>query len=125
MADETLETGTVAVGDVPASLRFLSRRSLALQHLWSALHNARLCRDLEAQLVGNVPFHIQHRASAINAVLSAVAFVEALVNEVFQDATDAPDRLDSMTARLRPLTKRCRDLMREFWERSELTHRSR
>lgn len=42
--------------------------------------------------------------------------MEALVNEVFQDVSDAPDGLDNMNARIRPLTRRCRLIIKEFWK---------
>ena len=63
--------------------------------------------------MGKTPFDIQHRAYAVNAVLSAVVFLEALVNETFQDAADGH------ASRIAPLDDRCIALMGEFWNASE------
>lgn len=64
------------------------RHYYASLHLWSALHSARLCREREQTLLqSNIP-DIEHRVLAISAVTSSVLFLEALVNETFQDAYD-------------------------------------
>jgi hypothetical protein len=98
---------------ITGSLSVASRHYVAGQHLWSARHHARLCTKLEAEHMGKTPFDIQHRAYAVNAVLSAVVFLEALVNETFQDAADGH------ASRIAPLDDRCIALMGEFWNASE------
>jgi hypothetical protein len=58
-------------------------------HLWAARHFAQLTAKAEAA-PGRVPrFEFEHRALATNTILSAVAFLEAAINELFQDASDA------------------------------------
>jgi hypothetical protein len=98
---------------VTGSLSVASRHYIAGQHLWSARHYARLCAELETERTGKTAFDIQHRAYAVNAVLSAVVFLEALVNETFQDAADG------QASRIAPLDPRCVALMAEFWNASE------
>jgi hypothetical protein len=49
----------------------------------------------------------------MGAVMSSVAFLEALVNETFQDAAD------EHTSRIVSLGPKCIELMREFWNASE------
>jgi hypothetical protein len=90
-----------------------SRHYVAGQHLWSARHHARLCAELEAEKTGKTAFDIQHRAYAVSAVLSSVVFLEALVNETFQDAADGN------ASRIAPLDQRCIDLMGEYWNDSD------
>jgi len=101
MAEERATTASLSVGR--------GRHYVAGQHLWSARHHARLCAELEAEKTGRTAFDIRHRACAVSAVLSAVVFLEALVNETFQDAADGHAR------RIAPLGPRCIALMGEFW----------
>src|SRR6266545_3556852 len=75
-------------GGASDSISVASRHYLASQHLWACRRQARLCVELENSLAGRTPFHIEHRSNAMGAVLSAVTFLETLVNEVFQDAAD-------------------------------------
>jgi hypothetical protein len=89
------------------------------QHLWSARHFARLCADREVALLqGDLPIvDIEHRAYASSAVLSSVAFLESLVNEVFQDTADSTP--DDVNSRISPLGEQAIGLMGEFWDASE------
>ena len=98
---------------ITETLSVASRHYVAGQHLWSARHHSRLCTEFETEKTGKTPFDIQHRAYAVNAVLSAVVFLEALVNETFQDAADGHP------SRIAPLDHRCIRLMGEFWNASE------
>lgn len=79
-----------------------SRRTLVFHHLWNARHAARLCRDREADLSSlkcRLP-EVELNGTAMVAVMSSVAFLEALVNEVYLGAVDpqtSPDRLKGIT----------------------------
>ena len=77
--------------DVGLSASMKSRHNLALQHLWNARHAARQCRDREADLASlkyRLP-EVEPTGLAMVAVMSSVAFLEALVNEVYLDTVDA------------------------------------
>lgn len=66
-----------------------TRSYLSTQHLWAAQHFAHLATEFETEYVVQAPMaSIQHRAYVITAVSEAVAFLEATVNEVLQDAHD-------------------------------------
>ena len=65
------------------------RGYLSTQHLWSAEHFTRLAAELEAAHTGEARFSIRHRSYVLGAVGEAVAFLEAFINELFQDAQDA------------------------------------
>jgi hypothetical protein len=69
-----------------------TRHYITLQHLWSAQHSARLCAEREADLVARNASNvdIEHRSLAIGAVMSAVAFLQAFVNQVYADAAESP-----------------------------------
>ena len=112
--DETHEPAVDSPG-LTDSVQISTRHYIASQHLWSAQHQARLCAEIEAA-PGTAPLDIRHRTFAIGAVLSAVTFLESLVNETFQDAADASDHL---SGRIAPLGEKCIALMGQFWNASE------
>jgi hypothetical protein len=89
-----------------------TRNYLSAQHLWTARHNAALCRQREVAIAGTRPIDVQHRSYATTAVLMSVAFLEATVNEVFEDATD--DR--HVGQRVERLEPRVRAMLASFWE---------
>jgi hypothetical protein len=76
-------------------------------HLWAASHFARMTSDLENQSDPN--FNIQHRAYATNAILSSATFLEAAVNEVFDDA------IDNHRGYIDPLSEETRRCLSDFW----------
>lgn len=108
-----------AQGNLVATASFsvttASRHYIASQHLWAARHQARLCSEAEAG-TDAAPFDIRHRTFAIGAVLSSVSFLEALVNEVFQDAADSTGHV---SMRIEPIGTQSIALMAEFWNASE------
>jgi hypothetical protein len=69
--------------------RISVRDYLANQHLWNARREAWLCRKREDKILTKNGVDRPHRSHAMAAVLSAVAFLEAIVNEVWQDAADS------------------------------------
>jgi hypothetical protein len=67
-------------------------------HLWAAKHFARLAEQIEASHAGPPRFDISHRAYVTSGVLSAVAFLEAAINELFDDVADRhPGYVDTLT----------------------------
>jgi hypothetical protein len=66
----------------------LSRSYLSSHHLWAARHFLRLVSEIEGAHSGRSTFSLAHRSYATSAILSSVAFLEAAVNELFQDACD-------------------------------------
>jgi hypothetical protein len=101
-----------------SSVRPTARHYESGQHLWSARHYARLCANHETALLrGDLPIvDIQHRTYASSAVLSSVAFLESLGNEVFQDAADVTP--DPVSDRIAPIGEQGIGLMGEFWNES-------
>lgn len=75
-------------GSVPAP-RVGVRGYRSTQHLWAARRAARETSELEGERAGvHVP-SIEVEASATNAVLLSVAFMEAFVNEILQDVAES------------------------------------
>ena len=57
-------------------------------HLWATKHFLELATLIEDNGRDEPVFNIEHRAYVNNSVLSSVAFLEAAINELFQDAYD-------------------------------------
>jgi hypothetical protein len=126
-----LSDGTCRVGRVSAqdhaeatdaeatdTVTTASRHYLAAEHLWGAQDNARRARGHEGSLVGKVVFSPEHRACVSGSILLSVAFLEALVNEVFEDADDSVKK-GAPNSRVASLGTRCLELMAESWAVSE------
>jgi hypothetical protein len=66
------------------------RSYLTNQQLWTARREAWLCAKREAALItaGNNNIDRLHRSHVIMAIFSAVAFLEAFVNAIWQDASE-------------------------------------
>src|SRR6476660_7568778 len=56
-------------------------------HLWGARHFSELAAQKEAAHVGRPNFDVLHRTHVVNCILSATAFLEAVINEFFDDAS--------------------------------------
>ena len=78
-------------------------------HLWAANRWTSEAKRIEAGFDGTPRFDIEHRSFVTNAVFSAVAFLEAAINELFQDA------YDEHLAYIGPLSPSVRESMGEFW----------
>lgn len=91
-----------------------ARVYMAVHSLWSAKRSAQMCSEREDALVaqGTARLDPAHRADAINAVVSAVMFLEGFVNELFSDAADKSHG----TPRTRGLSETAREQMRELWK---------
>lgn len=81
-----------------------------------------LAKQVEDQHSGASRFDLEHRAYVLSSVLSSVGFLEAMINELFQDAYDghAPDG-----GAITPLTTNTRQLMAEYWRSMEQGERGR
>lgn len=66
-----------------------ARHYFSTQHLFAAEHFARLAADFERDRPPGEPkIYLIHRAYVMGAVLEAVAFLEAFVNEILKDTAD-------------------------------------
>jgi uncharacterized protein YutD len=87
-----------------------NRAYFSSHHLWAAEKFTKVCGEIENSLVGTQTFNIEHRAYVIATIVCAVAFLEAAINEVFQDAFD---KHQSYVGNLNSNTLA---LMKDFWE---------
>jgi hypothetical protein len=96
--DNVIEPESIPSRAAVGSVTIQMRSYQSVQHLWAAEHFVRLAAECEAAHVGEPRFSIRHRSYALGAVGEAVAFLEAFINELFQDAKDATDGVVGATA---------------------------
>jgi hypothetical protein len=82
--------------------------------LWTAQHEAELAGQIEAAHVGSSRFSIEHRAHVLSSTVASVGFLEAMANELYQDAVDG----HSADAYVTPLPAESRQAMVDFWRAS-------
>ncbi|MGE5443122.1 MAG: hypothetical protein ACM3SR_00780 [Ignavibacteriales bacterium] len=87
-------------------------------HLWAANHFVQLGVNIETAHSGKPIFIIEHRTYVTNAIFSSVAFMEAAINEIFQDATD------NHQSYISPLDADTQALMVTLWDLTEERNRS-
>jgi len=92
------------------------RNYFSTHMLRSSLDFGSKAAAIEARHSGKSRFDIEHRGYVLASITAAVAFVEAMVNELFQDAAD--DHGTTGDGYVAPLSGRTRELMREWWELS-------
>jgi hypothetical protein len=73
---------------VVEGIRIWVRNYFAAQHLWAARRFAAKAASIEDGHAGCAVFSIEHRAYVVSSIVSAVAFMEAAINELLQDAAD-------------------------------------
>lgn len=101
MANESQITDkTEAEAEVEAEVR----HSITPQHLWAARHFTRLCTEREKFLVEKDirSLDLPHRSYAMSAVMSATAFLESLINDVYTEAADPTMRAHSVYVQALP-----------------------
>lgn len=88
----------------------VSRSYMSTQHLYASWYAAMAADDEETRLLDGLrSISMRHRGAVLSSVVEAVAFVEAAINEVFQDAAD--DRLTYIAG----LDPTCRRAMAATW----------
>lgn len=94
-------------------VRIVMRNYFSTHMLWASQAFASKAAAIEAKHSGESRFDIEHRAYVLSAIMNAAAFLEAMVNELFQDAAD--DHGITGDGYVAPLSSRTRELMREWW----------
>ena len=117
MSDQVIRPKGIPSGEAFGGFTISMRGYLSTEHLWSAEHFTRLAAELEAAHTGEARFSIRHRSYVLGAVGEAVAFLEAFVNELFQDAADAtkPVPVPGTAVRLQGLSDDLVRLMAAYW----------
>ncbi len=85
--------------------------------LWSAEHNAVQAGSIEAAHDGPPRFDARHQSHVLDSILASAAFLEAAVNELYQDAYDGHGTSgDGYIAPLKPETRK---LLAEVWRETD------
>jgi hypothetical protein len=99
----------VAATAMTTSITITQRGYFSTHHLWSARHFTALAADQEAAQDRTPRFSVRHRSYVISAITESVAFMEAAINEVFQDAADGRQSY------IHPLAPAVRATLGTFW----------
>jgi hypothetical protein len=106
-----------ASGDLSATV--IIRSYFSAHHYYNSRHFTALCRQREEALSSRgVVADGRHRAYVIGAVLSSASFLEAFINELFQDA------YDGYVNRLGAFDENARSLMASLWSVTEVDHKT-
>lgn len=86
--DQTLDVDAAGHLQVAGSVSFAMRSYFSSHWLWGARHFARLATEIENGHEGRSSYDPRHRALVLSSLQASVAFLEAAVNELYQDAAD-------------------------------------
>ena len=102
------------------SVSWSMRAYFSSYHLWAAKYFSKLAAEIEDHYKkSSVPvFDIRHRVLVMNSISSSVAFAEAAINELFQDA------VDKHHAYILPIKKEKIDILSDYWCMTELKNKS-
>jgi hypothetical protein len=127
MSEQVIRPEGVPSEEAFGSFAVSMRGYFSTQHLWSAEHFIRLAAELEAAHTGEARFSIRPRSYVLGAVGEAAAFLEAFVNELFQDAADATkaDPVPGTAMRLRGLSDDLVRLTAAYWNSTDEGERVR
>lgn len=114
--DAVVRPASIAASIQIGGVRIEMRNYFSTHLLWAARHFATKAAEIETNHEGRSRFDIEHRAYVASAVINAAAFIEAFLNELFQDAADNHGVTDD--GYIAPLPERTRLLMREWWVRT-------
>src|SRR6266704_5985193 len=93
-------------------IRLVMRNYFSTHLLYAARHLSDLAGTIEAGHQGQSRFDIEHRAYVLSSIQASAAFLEAMINELFQDAYDNHVPPDGY---ITPLPAQTRQLMAELW----------
>lgn len=97
----------------------LARQYFAAPHLWAARYYAGQARLREDALLraGHQTIDTLHRAHVVSAVFAAVSFLEAYINELYQDASHTESGgVGDISSRLSGLTKEDQQSLAKTWD---------
>jgi len=75
-----------------------SRAYFSTYYLCASKHFSKIAGEIEDNHEGKSQFDLEHRAFVMNSILSAAAFLEAVINEFYQNAHDVPKHYEGILA---------------------------
>lgn len=94
------------------------RKYFSSFHLWAARAFSDAANSIESTHSGEPRFDIRHRTYVTSSILCAVAFAEAAINEIYQDASDGEIK------RLENLSSDRISLLSDYWKMTEMKNKS-
>ncbi len=107
-----------AVSEFGGSAILSMRIYFSTYNLWAAEHFSKLAGEIETAHQGRSQFNLEHRVYIMNSILSATAFLEAVINELYQDAHD------KHLVSLGHLDETVISILSDFWEMTEEDNKS-
>lgn len=102
--------------EVAGRLRIVTRPNFSSHLMASSATLAGHAKKIEDAHTGDSYFDVDHRGYVVSSIISAVGFLEAMVNELFQDAFD--DHTPPGGA-ITPLSPHTHQLMKEYWRATD------
>jgi hypothetical protein len=119
ISGKTIEASVNSSIRASAEVKATIRSYFSYSHYYNARHFAALCAARESSLLNaGKPFDPRHHAYAMAAVSSSISFIEAYINEIFQDAYHGHD------SRLEAFTSSTRSLFASLWSVTEEKRRN-
>lgn len=104
---------TVAAhGSIPTPT-IVMRNYFSTYMLHAARRMSEAAGEIEAEHTGGSRFNADHRGHVLGCILCSVAFLEAMINELYQDAYDRHGTAGD--GYIAPLPANAREKMAEFW----------
>lgn len=110
------EIGRAREVDTAGRLRIVTRPNFSSHLMASSATLADHAKEIEDSHSGEPRFDVAHRGYVVSSIISAVSFLEAMINELFQDAYD--DHTPKNGA-ITPLEINTRHLMAEYWRATD------
>jgi hypothetical protein len=104
-------------------VRVIMRAYFSSYLLWTAERATFDAGRIESAHEGSSKFDIEHRGYVLSALLASAAFLEAVVNELYQDAHDSHGV--SGDGYIAPLTEEARQTMAQLWRATDEGSRMR
>jgi hypothetical protein len=114
--DAVVRPETIRLGVEIPTPTIMMRNYFSTHLLWAARDMASKAAAIESTHTGDSLFDIEHRSYIVGSVVSAASFLEAMVNELFQDAYDGHGIRDD--GYIAPLSARTIELMGGWWAES-------
>jgi hypothetical protein len=92
----------------------LKRAYFSSWHLNSAIILLDKVADLEKEYEGENKFDVNHASSVVASIMSSVAYIEASINEIYQDVVDDHDGEYT-----KPIKEEARKKIKEKWDTLE------
>ena len=91
----------------------LKRAYFSPYHLFSANHFLELAASIEDSHTGRDHFDFYHNSFVIGSIISSATFLEAAINEIYQDVFDEHNNY------IEPLDNDARKALKSFWSKYE------